>query len=329
MFDKAKFAQIIKNIKENYSSQEDFSKKSGIGRTYLSQYMNMKLDEPPKPKILKKLSSASKGIISYTELMEICGYTEPTMMQLESLKEFYSQLEENFLDILSSIKLSKDEYEVYHDLLDIIDTYSYRGLNEIDIYNKLEPYFENMDYISDVSKEKIKNKLLFFIQYCNKTFELESKIYNKKIKIQNSKSKLTTSHSSLNIIPILGKIAAGQPILAEEYIEGYLPVEPNIYGMTTSDELFYLKVSGESMNLKIHNGDYALIHKQNYAEDGDIVVAIVNGDDEATLKRYKRINNEIIMLEPMSTLPMEPIVINLKETDFKIIGKAIGQFGKF
>ena len=74
MFDKIKFAQIIKNIKETYSSQEDFSKKSDIGRTYLSQYMNMKLDEPPKPKILEKLANSSHSITTYEELMRICGY---------------------------------------------------------------------------------------------------------------------------------------------------------------------------------------------------------------------------------------------------------------
>lgn len=130
-------------------------------------------------------------------------------------------------------------------------------------------------------------------------------------------------------IPVLGKIAAGQPILAEEYLEGYLPVDPNIYGMTVPDDYFYLKVSGESMNLKVHNGDYALIHKQDYAENGDIIVAIVNGFDEATMKRYKKINDELIMLEPMSSYPMEPLVIDLKNTNFQIIGKAIGQFGKF
>ena len=132
------------------------------------------------------------------------------------------------------------------------------------------------------------------------------------------------------LIPILGKITAGQPILAEENIEGYLPIDPNIYGVTTSDDLFYLRVSGQSMNLKIKNGDYALIHKQDYAEDGDIVVAIVNGDDEATLKRYKKLNKQFVLLEPMSTDPsIEAITVDLKNTNFKIIGKAIGYFGKF
>ena len=131
-------------------------------------------------------------------------------------------------------------------------------------------------------------------------------------------------------IPVIGKIAAGQPILAQENIEGYLPVDPNVYGLTSTDDLFYLLVAGQSMNMKVKNGDYALIHKQDYAEDGDIVVAIVNGDDEATLKRYKKLNDQFVLLEPMSTDPsIEAITVDLKNTNFKIIGKAIGQFGKF
>lgn len=74
MFDKTKFSQIIKKIKETYNSQEEFSRESGIGRTYLSQYMNMKLEEPPKPKLLEKLAISSHGVTTYAELMEICGY---------------------------------------------------------------------------------------------------------------------------------------------------------------------------------------------------------------------------------------------------------------
>lgn len=146
------------------------------------------------------------------------------------------------------------------------------------------------------------------------------------------KEKITSNLSTgkFSNIPVVGKIAAGQPILAQENIEGYLPVDPNIYGLTSTDDLFYLLVAGQSMNMKVKNGDYALIHKQDYAEDGDIVVAIVNGDDEATLKRYKKLNDQFVLLEPMSTDPsIEAITVDLKNTNFKIIGKAIGQFGKF
>lgn len=147
--------------------------------------------------------------------------------------------------------------------------------------------------------------------------------------IRNLKN-ISDSNDSMFLIPVLGKIAAGQPILAEEYIEGYLPVDPNVYGLKTSNDLFYLRVSGQSMNLKIKNGDYALIKKQDTAEDGDIIVAIVNSDDEATLKRYKKLNDQFVLLEPMSNDPsIEAITVDLKNTDLKIIGKAIGQFGKF
>lgn len=141
-------------------------------------------------------------------------------------------------------------------------------------------------------------------------------------------SRKTNMH--LYLIPVVGKIAAGQPILATQYIERLLPVDPAVYGLEGPEDLFYLKVSGQSMNLKIKNGDYALIRKQDYAEDGDIVVAIVNSDNEATLKRYKKLNEQFVLLEPMSNDPsIEAITVDLKNTKFQIIGKAIGQFGKF
>lgn len=75
MFDKEKFGTIIKRINDSYPTQHDFADCSGVNRTYLSQYINLKLDDPPKPKILEKIASASKGITTYDELMQICGYT--------------------------------------------------------------------------------------------------------------------------------------------------------------------------------------------------------------------------------------------------------------
>lgn len=76
MFDKKKFAIIIEKIKKEYENQEKFSEASGINRTYLSKYMNMRIDEAPTPSTLYKLASASKGITTYDELLKICGYYE-------------------------------------------------------------------------------------------------------------------------------------------------------------------------------------------------------------------------------------------------------------
>lgn len=126
-------------------------------------------------------------------------------------------------------------------------------------------------------------------------------------------------------IPILGRIPAGEPLLAEENIEGTLPIDPTIYHLNTPEGLFYLKVVGNSMNNIIKDGGYALIRQQDYAKSGDIIVAVVNGDNEATLKRFKDLDNGFIMLEPDSTDDnYKPLIINLRDTNFKILGKLIG-----
>ena len=84
------------------------------------------------------------------------------------------------------------------------------------------------------------------------------------------------------------------------------------------------------MNNVVPDGSYVLIKKQDYAETGDVVVAIVNGDNEATLKRFKQLDSNFVMLEPDSTLQeFTPRIINLRDTEFKIIGKVIGDFKKW
>lgn len=300
MFDKNKFANIIRKIKDTYSNQEDFSKKSGIGRTYLSQYMNMKIDNPPKPRILEKLANASNGITTYKELMLVCNYVDDNLNKICG----------NTISLISNPYTNNDEYNPAEQfLLSIIHTYN------------------NLSNSNESSNEK--DKIITAYKYIQKDEEY-SKLLTKYNLLKKDSDFKKNSNDSLFLVPILGKIVPGQPILAEEYLEGYLPVDPNIYEMTIPDDYFYLKVSGESMNLKIHNGDYALIKKQDYAENGDIIVAIVNGDNEATLKKYKKLNEQFVLLEPMSTDPtIETITVDLKNTKFQIIGKAIGQFGKF
>ena len=143
----------------------------------------------------------------------------------------------------------------------------------------------------------------------------------------NNKQDLT---DKLFLIPIVGRVPAGEPLLAEENIEGYLPIDPIMYNLTSPDNLFFLKVVGESMNKVVANGSFVLVKKQEYAETGDVVVALVNGDNEATLKRFKDLDNNFVMLEPDSTFAeFTPRIVNLRDTEFKIIGKVIGDFKKW
>ena len=143
---------------------------------------------------------------------------------------------------------------------------------------------------------------------------------------RNSNVQIDTS-DKLFLIPIVGKIRAGEPILAEDNIEGYFPILPGMYNADSTQDLFCLEVIGDSMNNVIEEGSYALIRKQDTAENGDIVVALVNGDNEATLKRFEQINNALVALKPDSTNKEYSVrYIDLSTTEFKIIGKIIGKF---
>lgn len=145
--------------------------------------------------------------------------------------------------------------------------------------------------------------------------------------ISNTRVSNGADLNNLLHIPVLGKVPAGVPVLAVENIIKYLPISPDMFSIKDDQELFFLKVDGESMNNIVDNGSYVLIRKQEYAENGDIVVALVNNDDEATLKRYKIIDKQFVMLEPDSSNPeFEPIIVNLKNQNFRIIGKVIGSY---
>ena len=95
--------------------------------------------------------------------------------------------------------------------------------------------------------------------------------------------KIRKTMKGINIIPIVGEIACGSPILAEENIESYLTISGSFLG---DGEYFALRAYGDSMiNAGIDDGDHVVIRKQSFANEGQIVVAMVNGGD-CTLKRY-------------------------------------------
>ena len=115
-------------------------------------------------------------------------------------------------------------------------------------------------------------------------------------------------------IPLIGSVAAGQPILAQENIENYFPVPSDLL---PNQEAFMLRVKGESMiNAGIFNGDQIIVAQQDTAENGDIIVALM--DYSATVKRFYR-EDDHVRLQPENDT-MEPIIT----TDIQIIGKVIG-----
>lgn len=118
-------------------------------------------------------------------------------------------------------------------------------------------------------------------------------------------------------IPILGEIACGEPITAEENIQGYY--ERSAEGLP-SGPVFYLRAKGKSMEPKIPDGSLVLIREQKDVENGEIAAVLVNGDTEATLKRVRKVQGSII-LEPLNP-DFSPYIVN-KENPGKILGKAM------
>ena len=115
-------------------------------------------------------------------------------------------------------------------------------------------------------------------------------------------------------VPIIGRVAAGQPILAEENIEDYFPFPAE---RMPNRQTFLLKVKGESMiNAGILDGDYVLVEEAKTASNGSMVVALI--DDGATVKRFYK-EEGVFRLQPENDF-MDPIIVK----EVSILGKVIG-----
>jgi repressor LexA len=123
----------------------------------------------------------------------------------------------------------------------------------------------------------------------------------------------------VELIPIVAKVTAGMPILAVENLEGYCPLLPDF---SNEDDAFALRVSGESMiNAGIFDGDQIIVRKQSSADDGDIIVALI--EDSATVKRFFRKNGKYVLHPENDT--MSDMIFD----DISVLGKVIGLIRKF
>lgn len=150
---------------------------------------------------------------------------------------------------------------------------------------------------------------------------LEKKGYIKRnssarsIKILPTSSEVITNIEVIKL-PLVGRVAAGEPVLAEEYIEDWIPVPKTM--VKNNKNAFLLKVNGDSMTRDhIMDGDLVIVKPQPVADNGDIVVAVI--DDEATVKRFYH-EKDCIRLQP-SNPKYKPIIL---KRNFLINGKVIG-----
>lgn len=138
--------------------------------------------------------------------------------------------------------------------------------------------------------------------------------------VDEEKQVFPTADEHAVMVPLVGQVAAGVPILADEMIEEYVPVPK--FMAHGSGNFFLLKVRGDSMiEVGIYDGDRILVHQQSTANNGEIVVALL--DDSATVKTYYKRSNYVELKPENST--MSPILVR----DVQILGKVVGLYRSF
>jgi repressor LexA len=119
-------------------------------------------------------------------------------------------------------------------------------------------------------------------------------------------------------LPVIGRVAAGEPILAEEHIEEYCEIPPSFFKPEAD---FLLEVHGDSMKkIGIFDGDYIAVHKTESARNGQVVVARV--ENEVTVKRYQKSRSQVLLFPENDDY--EPIEVDLKHQEFAIEGLYVG-----
>lgn len=189
---------------------------------------------------------------------------------------------------------------------------------QLEIYEFLKSYTDNKGYPPAVREICEAVGLRSTSTVHGHLKRLEKKGFIKRDPTKPRALEIIDSHKKeLLNIPLIGKVTAGEPILATENIEDIFPI-PIDY-IKHNEELFMLKVSGNSMiKAGINDGDFAIIEKVQTANNGDIVVALIEND--ATIKTFYK-EKDYIRLQPENDA-LEPIIVK----DCKILGRLVGIF---
>ena len=287
MFNKEKFSEILLNIVNQYESISDFANTSKVGRSYLSKYINGKISSPPSPKVLNKIARYSKNLITYEELMIICGHINNT-----------ASIHNINLDILKILNDEKSE--------------SYKSLNKNE-----QKFFDSL--IKDFNLSVINNKDFDVNSYIDSIVNITSKdnilnafnIYKDKF---NQYMQLVLSNTFY--IPLLKYIKNFNNILSDENVleHIYLPED-----LRPANEFIAYSCNNDKMLPLLGTNDIAIIHKEKTIISGYtyfIYNIKTNNVDIAKLIK-KDYNIELIFMNPY--FPSETHNIS----NINVIGKVI------
>lgn len=332
----------IKKERENLNlSREDLAKKLGVSYSAIAMYEQG--NREPNAEIILKMCETFNCSIDY-----LMGKSNYRTNEEELSNYLKTEIKEDLINTLKKLELSK--YDLETAITAFVENYMIISDNPtVDIYNMEDSIIYYAYELITKYYFKLINKELSVLTHNSNLLsdkqaffeKAEENAWNKMKKLlkeldnNNIISNLTSKEKAHKFIsnletkskyymcPVYGQISAGQPNWAEENIEGRLPIDTDLMDIINPEEYFFLRVNGESMNNVIKNGAFALIHKQDIVEDGEIAVVLVNGYD-ATLKRFTK-KGDVVVLEPDSSDPSFKTQIYDKTTSIKILGKYVGK----
>lgn len=314
--------RILELVKESNLTAKEFAEGAGIAGGSITDWKTGR----SKP--------------SVESLQKIAKYANVQLEWLTGDSEFktYQKAIENYFELQYKIDLNKAIIQYYRQCIFVMSSKKLDELQKIlllpidsdknssQIGALLNTFLESFPTRKRTKVKKCISNILNYLSDCATDRDRYYQ-FSKMLEYLDSseeKNKKYTNDAQFYNVPVYGQISAGLPNWAEECLEGYLPIDPNLMNIINPEECFFLKVNGESMNKVIRNGAYALIRKQDIVENGDIAAVLVNGDD-ATIKKFTR-QNELVILEPMSNDDSFKLQIYDKNTSIKILGKYIGKF---
>ena len=287
MFNKEEFGKIIKKINDTYSTQYDFADKANVNRTYLSQYINKKLSSPPKPDILQRIANASKGITTYAELLNSCGY-----LPFE-LNDNVSSLENKLSEAIFTNNLYKlNDFELSEtDLAYLMELLVNRKDNNSAIESKLNNF----------ALKYSESKTLYAV-----LIEINDNINNALINLNKN--------GYLYPIPTYKNNKHIDLFLATDivnYTNYNVPVDMSF------NDFFALLIDTDKMFPLLDVNDIAIIQKSKELENGQIVAVYSTTKECCLIGKLFRYEN-IIELSYLNS-KSEKFIVN----DIKFLGKVI------
>jgi SOS regulatory protein LexA len=299
-FDKKEFGRLL-DLAKGARSINNFAARSGVDSAHISRLIRGIVENPPTPQTIKKIADQAHNDVQYKDLMIAAGHFDPEEANYHENKELTDFVKRVVLKSVYGDKDSPDDGpSLLHPALKAkIKEYAEQG--------------EDLAILNLINEKIIKGNPRAGEYFLNGFLAPHIIPVPASLTVDD----LQKVDNVLRI-PVLGHIAAGLPILAQEHIESYVDiVNPNNF---KESELFILIVKGDSMTgSRIYEGDKVVVKIQPDVENGEIAVVNVNGD-EATLKKVKKYEDGSVWLISTNE-KYAPIPLNHSKA--RVIGKVI------